>query len=149
MKTFKVNNYPRIAYNLRDPFFSDVEYAIKVDSTFEEVAEELTNISLTLIEMMPDPSIGPQERLERLARVVPSSIMKSAYRRNARAKLNDLKNRLNELVPQYKNNSQAQLDFLKSELSRLVPEEIPDIEKLEKIGDHRSTDIGVSPRKWN
>lgn len=149
MKEFKVNNHPRIAKNASNPFFSEEEYDTKFDTTFEEVAEELTAISLTLIEMMPDPSIGPQERLERLARVIPSSIMKSSYRRNARAKLNDLKARLNELVPEHENNSFEQLKYLKNELSRLVPENISDIDKLEKLGDHRATDIGVSPRKWN
>ena len=65
-----------------------------------------------ILELLPDPPICPEERLERIARLEPSSVLRSANHRTARTKLNDLRNRLNELVPEAQGEPLAQLETL-------------------------------------
>lgn len=114
---------------------------------FEDVCAELTELSRLLQEWLPDPSIGPEERLERLARVVPDSILCSQFRLNARTKLTRIRRRLDELAPDV-DGAVEQLLYLRRVLDELVPGEQAVIQKLESIHDYRGADIGVSPRGW-
>lgn len=129
--------------------FTDADYRVTFDDEFEVVVQELTDLSVRLLKLLPDPSLSPDERLERLARVVPNSQMITAHRRSARHKLYQLRRRLDELVPEPGLSYQDKLEWLVQRLEGLVPDEgLRPIERLERIGDYRSTDVGVSPRQW-
>ncbi|WP_036833613.1 hypothetical protein, partial [Pontibacillus litoralis] len=79
-------------------YFTDEEYSPKFNESFEEICTELKSISDRLYELLPDTSLSPDERLERLARVVPTSLLISDNHKTARSKLNKLRYRLDELV---------------------------------------------------
>ncbi|MFD5425636.1 hypothetical protein [Streptomyces sp. NPDC127084] len=129
--------------------FTDEDYIVPFEDDFEDVVEELTDLSVRLIHLLPDPSLSPDERLERLARVVPSSQLITANRRTARSKLYALRGRLDQLVPNSEMTSREKLQWLVDRLHELVPDEgLRPIQRLERIGDYRSTDVGVSPRWW-
>lgn len=131
----------------RRQVFDAEAYEFQTADRFEDVVDELTGLSLRLLKLLPDPSIGPSERLERLARVVPSSQLHSAHRRTARSKLTELRRRLEELVPDPSLTSAQRLEWLISRLDELVPGDGTTISKLETIGDYRTTDAGVAPLK--
>ncbi|MFB9909414.1 hypothetical protein [Allokutzneria oryzae] len=129
--------------------FTDEEYRPRFDDDFEDVAQELVDLSVRLLRLLPDPSLSPDERLERLARVVPGSQLVTAHRRTARSKLYQLRQRLEQLVPDPGLDSRARLERLVARLEELVPGEgLRPIQRLERLGDYRSTDVGVSPRRW-
>lgn len=128
--------------------FSPDDYKQEFDEPFDKIASELTDLSVRLIELLPDPSLSPDERLERLARVVPSSQLVTANRRTARSKLTTIRRRLDELVPGADLDSREKLEQVVERLDELVPGTSSPIEKLERPGDFRVTDIGVSPREW-
>jgi hypothetical protein len=52
-----------------------------LSESFDAVADELTQLRVRLMELLPDPSLTPDERLARLARVVPDSQLVTAHRR--------------------------------------------------------------------
>lgn len=120
--------------------FAPEEYRFKAEEPFEDVVEELVTLSVRLLTLLPDPSLSPNERLERLARVVPHSQMHSAHRRTARSKLTELRRRLEDLVPDDGLSSVERLEWLISRVEELVPGDGSTISKLEKLGDFRSTD---------
>ncbi|MET9231607.1 hypothetical protein [Lentzea sp. NPDC003310] len=128
--------------------FEENEYFFQFDEPFEAIAEELIELSVRLITLLPDPSLSPNERLERLARVVPKSQLVTAHRRTARSKLVELRRRLDELVPEPSLTAPQKLERLVDRLNELVPGEGRAIAKLEKLGDFRSTDVGVAPWGW-
>jgi len=128
--------------------FSDQEYIPRFDESFVEAAQELIDISVFLINLSPDPTLSPEERLERLARVVPTSEIATNYRKSVRNKLRPIKARLDQLVPGLAGQPMAQLQHLVGRVDDLVPGTLTPTEKLERIGDYRNTDIGVSPRFW-
>lgn len=133
----------------RANLFTEDDYRLEFDEPFDDIARELATLSITLLRLLPDPSLSPNERLERLARVVPKSVMVTAHRRNARSKLLELRRRLDELVPEQGLSYEEKLAHLVDRLDELVPGDgLRPIQKLERLGDYRSTDIGVSPRKW-
>lgn len=129
----------------RRQIFAAEEYDYTPEDDFQDVCDELISISVRLLKLLPDPSLGPNERLERLARVVPSSQLQSAHRRTARSKLYELRRRLEELVPGDELTSVERLEWLIGRLDELVPGDGTTISKLETIGDYRSTDAGVAP----
>src|SRR3989338_41224 len=111
--------------------------------SFEKICEELLAVSLKLQELLADPSLSPDERLERLARVVPDSILISANHRTARSKLNALCFRLAELVPHPEMGSVEKIEWLASRVHELAPENTDRLfKKLEKLGDKRRSDNG-------
>lgn len=113
------------------------------EETFDQVREELLKVSSKLLELLPDPSLSPMERLERLARVIPKSTMLSEHHKTGRSKLNELRYRLAELVPDESLSSSEKIDFLVKRIHELVPEDLPRLYyKLEKLGDQRRSDIG-------
>lgn len=113
------------------------------EEPFEKICEELLAVSLKLQELLPDPSLSPDERLERLARVVPGSVLISANHRTGRSKLNALRFRLAELVPNLEMSSIEKIKWLEARVHELVPENTEKIfKKLEKLGDQRRSDNG-------
>lgn len=126
---------------------NDPRWVATYGESFEDVCSCLQEISTLLQAWLPDPSIGPEERLERLARVVPDSILCSENRVNARTKLTRLRRLLDELAPDIEGDVER-LKHLRHLLDDLVPGDAPAIKKLETLHDYRGTDIGVSPRGW-
>jgi hypothetical protein len=127
--------------------FKDEDYVPAEQEAYLDVVGELVRLSVKLLGNLPDPSLGPDERLERIARVVPTSQLQSAHRRSARNKLVALRRRLDELVPGDM-TSEEKLDTLIARVHDLVPGDMPFIAKLETMGDFRATDIGLSPHHW-
>ena len=118
-------------------------YEISFNKTFEEVCDELKEICEKLFILLPDKTLSPDERLERLARVVPEDILISANHQTGRAKLNKLTGRLNALVPDRSLRPLEKINFLVDRLHELVPTEEKRIfKKLEVLGDFRISDIG-------
>lgn len=138
---------PHVEEGRKQPF-PDSAYVVQYDEPFQAVRAELTLLSERLLELLPDPSIGPHERLERLARVVPDSVLVSQDRLTARTKLTRLRRRLDELVPSAGLSYPEKLEWLVNRLEKLVPGNMKIIEKLETLGDFRGTDTGASPRRW-
>ena len=113
------------------------------EETFEQVVDQLQGISLRLYELLPDPALSPQERLERLARICPASTLVSAHHRTARSKLNELRIRLAELVPTKDLSDREKIEFLVDLVHEMVPEtEMKFFKKLELLGDSRPADNG-------
>jgi hypothetical protein len=113
------------------------------DEPFESVRDELERLSLRLRDLLPDPSIGPEERIERLSRVVRGSVMTSANHLTARTKLRRIRARLDELV-HGTISYDAKISVLLEELDRLVPngQNTTTFQKLERLGDARLSDDG-------
>ncbi len=121
-------------------------YPKKGEEPQETVCQELIRLSLKLQELLPDPSLSPLERVERLGRVIPESIQVSAHHLTARTKLNQIRLRLADLVPDPTLDTDARIDFLVQKTHQLVPEKARRLfEKLEKIGDCRLIDNGAVP----
>lgn len=112
------------------------------EENYEEVCSELKSLSEKMLELLPDPSIGPEERLERIARVAPHTLMKSQNVKTARTKLYNLRQRLDELVPSQSLSSIEKLNLLLDRINELVPGDQRLFEKLEELGDSRVSDIG-------
>jgi hypothetical protein len=117
----------------------------------ENVIHELLTLSQKLQDLLPDPSLSPLERVERLARVIPESIQNSSEHLTARKKLNQIRLRLAELLPKKNGSASEKIDFLVDKVHQLVPGETARLfEKLEKIGDCRMIDNGAVPfTGWN
>lgn len=114
--------------------------------SMQNVCNELGSICLKLQKLLPDPSLGPMERIERLARIVPHSLQLGVNHRTARSKLLEIRNRLDELVPENDMNYLEKIDYLVDLINKLVPEKTDRIcQKLQFIGDHRCRDNGSIP----
>ena len=123
--------------------FAEEEYERHYAETFEAVCRHFVQLSTRLQELLPDPTLSPDERRERLARVVPSSLLISENHKTARTNLNRLRQRLDELVPDEQLNYHEKLEFLVSRVHELVSGDEPRLfKKLEALGDRRRADIG-------
>jgi predicted nuclease with TOPRIM domain len=123
--------------------FTAADYRIDYEEPFEEVCEHLVRLSTRLQELLPDPSLSPDERLERIARVIPTSVLISDHHKTARTKLNQLRRRLSELVPDETLDHHQKLEYLVEQVHALVPTDEPRLfKKLEALGDGRRSDIG-------
>ena len=112
----------------------------------EEVDSQLFELSKKLQKLLPDPSLSPLERVERLGRVVPTSIQRSAQHLTARTKLNNIRLRLAELVPNENMSAEEKIDALVEIIDELVPIKTDRLfEKLEIMGDNRLRDNGSVP----
>lgn len=129
----------------RRPAFDQSAYTPVFTVPFKDVYADLRRLSSALQEALPDPSLGPQERLERLARVVPQSVAETQQLCTGRTKLSRLQRRLDELVPGPGSMDQK-LDTLLSTLEALVPGPGRTIDKLETLGDYRYTDVSYRPK---
>lgn len=133
----------------RRKVFEDHEYSPHFGDDSAEVSRELHDLSLRLMKLLPDPSLGPDERLERLARVVPHSQLITANRKSVRHKLYPLRRRLDELVPDEEMDYRDKLEWLVSRLEELAPGEgLRPIQRLSQLGDYRSSDVGLALWHW-
>ncbi|WP_064607150.1 hypothetical protein [Streptobacillus moniliformis] len=112
------------------------------EESFENIKIELKEISEKLFNLLPDKSINSEEKIERLARLIPESIMESEFSRTGRTKLNIIRRKLDYLVPNPNLNYFEKIDYLVSIANNLVPDKEKLIEKLEEIDDFRRTDNG-------
>ena len=120
-----------------------IEIPDAFEESFDEVCIELMTICRRLEQLLPDPTLSPEERLERLGRVAPHTMLRSDCHKTARAKLTAMRIRLAELVPSLVMSDQEKIEFLVSRTNELVPEDMPRFfMKLEKIGEARASDIG-------
>lgn len=106
-------------------------------------SEELEALSRQLQDLLPDPSLSPDERLERLARVVEGREPRLEYLESAAAKVERLKTRLDELLPG-DTSSMDKISMLVARLdaSILAEAEAATVqEKLEALGDPRTEGI--------
>jgi len=103
-----------------------------------QAAENLGALSAVLADALPDPSLSPDERLERLARVKQDRVPRTEYLLPAIEKLDRLERRLAELVP---GEGLSAMDRLQT-LIRTLEGDGSVVERLEKMGDPRA---GVAP----
>ncbi|OUB98420.1 hypothetical protein BK784_16865 [Bacillus thuringiensis serovar medellin] len=122
--------------------FSKEEYVPDFDESFDEVSVHLKALSEKLYNLLPDISLSPDERLERLARVIPKSILVSENHLTARTKLYKLRRRLDQLVPDKNMDYYEKVDYLVGIANDMVPGDMKLYKKLEAIGDNRYSDIG-------
>ena len=125
-----------------EKYFKESDYQKELQPEFFKVTEKLQGISKKLFELLPDYSLGPEERIERLARVIPESILESKNMLTARTKLNNITMKLNYLIPDPELTEMEKIDKLVEIINLLEPGEEKLIKKLEKIDDFRRTDIG-------
>ncbi len=130
---------------MSEKLIHDMIYEPQYDESFEDVKKHLIGLSQRLYELLPDITLSPDERLERIARIIPTSILISDNYKTGRVKLRRLRNRLDELVPNNEMDYYEKLEYLVNRVNELVPEDILFFKKLEKIGDKRKSDIG---RNW-
>ena len=102
----------------------------------------LKALSSRLYELLPDITLSPDERLERIARIIPTSILCGEHHKTARTKLNQLRRRLDELVQDNDMDYYQKLEYLVNLVNETVPGDMPLFKKLETIGDKRKSDIG-------
>jgi hypothetical protein len=123
-----------------------IKYPSISEEPQSEAIEQLMALSKKLQDLLPDPSLSPLERVERLGRVIPDSIQRSSEHLTARSKLNNIRLRLAELVPDEDLTSEQRIDYLVDLAHKLIPKETSRFfEKLEIIGDNRSRDNGSIP----
>ncbi|MEV8213185.1 hypothetical protein [Leifsonia sp. NPDC077715] len=125
--------------------FAKDDYIPPFEFQYPEVYARLRALSTRLLDQLPDPSIGPEERLERIARVVPSSIRVSSNLLTGYTKLVRLRSRLDELVPGEMDELEK-LEVLLARVHELVPGDMRLIEKLETMHDYRYSDTGTRAR---
>jgi hypothetical protein len=108
----------------------------------QAAATELTSISTKLHTLLPDNSLSPEERLERLARVVASRTPDQTKLVSASTKVAALKARLDQLVPGNM-SLEDKIDHLISLATQAVPDpSLSVVKKLEKLGDSAA---GIAP----
>jgi hypothetical protein len=124
--------------------------SIKEESQ-EDVFKNLESISKLLIALLPDTTLSPLERIERLARVIPDSIQSAEQHLTARTKLKNIRIRLAELVNDSDMSEIDKINYLVAKTNELVPGESGKLfNKLEKIGDNRMRSNGGVPFSgWN
>lgn len=110
---------------------------------YDQVSDELKKIALKLQELLPDPAISAEERLERLSRVIKGSQLNSNFHKSARTKLNHLRNRLDELIPGNMDYVEKVVILEKLAYQQSEFKEFETMcERLQFIGDNRISDIG-------
>lgn len=108
----------------------------------QSAANELAALSAKLHALLPDSSLSPEERLERLARVVPGRIPDQSKLLSASSKLQELKNRLDQLVPGAM-SADAKIDHLVNLATHAVPDPaLSTVARLERMGDAAA---GIDP----
>jgi hypothetical protein len=103
------------------------------------VSAELAALSSKLYWLLPDPSLSPFERLERLGRVVEERTPDFEQLQSASVKLRYLRKRIDELVPGDL-TPERKIDLLLEKLDTMVgvsEKAFAPIQKLELLGDPR------------
>lgn len=109
----------------------------------KKATKGLSKISKALHKALPDPSLSPAERLERLARVVQDRVPLHEHLLPAATKLFSLKNRLDQLVPGSRLTSEEKIAKLTSLAKKKIPQHgLTMAKRLEMLGDKRA---GFSP----
>ena len=114
---------------------------IVMSSKFNNLAaKELEEISTLLMKLLPDPSLSPDERLERLARVVQERIPEMENLLSASQKVHKLKRRIDELVPNDDMTHTTKIEYLVKSLESESNKsrEMTIAQKLELLGDPRA-----------
>lgn len=109
-----------------------------------EISQRLEELSEMLIKHVPDPSLSPDERLERIARVDQRRVPQREYLLPAVEKLYRLERRLDDLVDDSDLSSTEQLEVLIERVEERGEkhEERDFVEILERMGDERA---GLDP----
>ena len=105
----------------------------------QNAAAELAGISEKLYELLPDPSLSPLERLERLGRVIEKRDPDLEQLKPAHIKVAELKKRLDQLLPGGE-GALAKVANLVSILNDVAPKDVAGaspIRMLEALGDPR------------
>ncbi|EJJ24604.1 hypothetical protein [Rhizobium sp. CF142] len=116
----------------------------------DDAARRLDELSRILAGALPDHSLSPDERLERLARVVQDRVPERQYLQPALEKVSRLERRLAELVP---DPGLTPVERVQALLAHLDDHHIQNnphflaaqptiVQKLERMGDERA---GFSP----
>ncbi|OWJ91959.1 hypothetical protein [Paracoccus yeei] len=104
-----------------------------------KAAADLAAISEKLYELLPDPSLSPLERIERLARVVEGRSPDLEQLQPAHKKLEKINERLTQLMPD-DSNPMEKIDQLYQIIVSMAPVELRSgstIQMLEAMGDPR------------
>jgi hypothetical protein len=105
----------------------------------QKASADLASISAKLHWLLPDQSLSPFERLERLGRAVEDRTPDPSQLQPAAAKVEALKVRIDELIPGDMTH-EKKIDILVEQIDRMVSAEQrtwPTINKLELLGDPR------------
>lgn len=105
----------------------------------QRATAELGALASKLNALLPDPSLSPFEKLERLSRVVDRRQPDLTQLQSAATKVEALTNRLNQLVPGDQSPDQK-INSLVRKLDSMVPQDAKDnlvMHKLEMLGDPR------------
>lgn len=119
-----------------DHMVPDTRLSAEENARFKNELERLSDL---LFELLPDKSLSPMERLERLARAVEPREPRLDHLRPASKKVAELKDRLEELVPgdHAPEEKIARMVALLDELVSSDKKGASVIEKLEQLGDPR------------
>jgi hypothetical protein len=107
------------------------------DSMNRQAMLELEQISSKLYFLLPDPSLSPLERIERLSRVLEDTDPNLEHLQSAYDKVKAIEERLNSLIPDKDMSSMDKINFMLEKLHKLVPGEAKIVQKLEYLGDPR------------
>ena len=127
-----VNNLTqRLDHSVPDPEMTN--------SINRAAANELEMLSAALFELLPDKSLSPLERIERLSRSVENRQPDLNQLKPATKKLQELKDRINLLV-EGEGSAHEKVMKMLNKLDDMVSDEqakLPVIKKLELLGDPR------------
>ncbi|WP_263018757.1 hypothetical protein [Natronobiforma cellulositropha] len=115
------------------------------DDVNERASRQLEELSGLLIEHVPDPTLSPDERLERIARVNQERVPQREHLLPAVEKLYRLERRLDDLVDNPRLSSVEKLEVLIENVNEVGErfDDDPDfVEILERMGDERT---GLEP----
>jgi hypothetical protein len=112
----------------------------------DDAAKRLAELSKVLADALPDHSLSPDERLERLARVVQNRVPERQHLLPAVEKVSRLERRLAELVPDPTLTPVERVQTLLQGLDDHHAANAPNflatgpsvVEKLERMGDERA-----------
>lgn len=109
----------------------------------DAAAAKLSEISGFLANALPDHSLSPEERLERLARVVQDRVPRQEQLLPAIQKVDRLERRLAELVPGEGMSAMDRLNRLVQQCNGMCGDDGKTlVQKLETLGDPRA---GITP----
>lgn len=114
---------------------SDPRASLEVNKA---AAQELKELSIRLIELLPNPALSPDERLERIARVVQDRIPRTDLLVSDLEKLDRLESRLKELVPDDGLSSSERLERLVSSAEKMGTKHGDFVSLLKSLGDART-----------
>ena len=115
-----------------------VPEARQSDAQNAEAAAELAALSEKLAVLLPDSSLSPDERLERLARVVQDRVPYYEHLLPAASKVAKLKSRINELVPGEMSSVDKISQLADMAIGQCGADDVSCVDALEMLGDPRA-----------